>query len=107
ICDLQNNIIASDFSGYSYDGIVEVYFENDIYSQNVKDKIREYEDLVSSETLTTEEQSRMIRLRMYLQEIPASLSNELKLEFLQIESKRKKIKKRKKINSQPVMNVTG
>ncbi|MBF0537607.1 MAG: AAA family ATPase [Nitrospirae bacterium] len=90
IYDLQNNIRASDFSGYSYDGIVEVYFDNDTYAQDVKDKIKEYELLVKKHTtLTKEEKSRMIRLRMYLQEIPASLSKGLKLKFMQIESKRK------------------
>ncbi|KJU84190.1 ATPase AAA [Candidatus Magnetobacterium bavaricum] len=90
ICDLENRIIASDFSGYSYDGIVEVYFDNDTYAQDVKDKIREYELLVKKyTTLTKEEKSRIIRLRMYLQDIPAPLSRGLKLKFMQIESKRK------------------
>ncbi|KJU83134.1 ATPase AAA [Candidatus Magnetobacterium bavaricum] len=89
ICDLQNNIIASDFSGYSYDGIIESYFDIDKYSQDIKDKIEEYERLALAETLTEEEEGRMIELRIYLKEIPAFLSKGLKLKFMKIESKRR------------------
>ncbi|MBF0538217.1 MAG: AAA family ATPase [Nitrospirae bacterium] len=100
ICDLQNNIIASDFSGYSYDGIVEAYFDIDKYSQDIKDKIEEYERLVLSETLTREEKGKMIELEIYLQKIPPFLSKELALKLMDIEEKREEKE------NQPIMSLT-
>ncbi|MBF0337341.1 MAG: AAA family ATPase [Nitrospirae bacterium] len=85
ICDLENNIIASDFSGYSYSSIVEDYFDSDKYSQVVKDKIERYERLAGLEMLTEEEEDKLFKLEMYLKEIPAFLAPELKLKFQQVQ----------------------
>ncbi|MBF0605971.1 MAG: AAA family ATPase [Candidatus Magnetobacterium sp. LHC-1] len=85
ICDLENNIIDSDFSGYSYDGIIESYFDIDKYSQDIKDKIERYEHLADLEMLTEEDEDKLFKLEMYLKGIPAFLAPELKLKFQQVE----------------------
>ncbi len=45
ICDLESRIVTSDLSGYSYDALIESYFYSDKYSNSVKNKIIEFEEL--------------------------------------------------------------
>ena len=85
IYDLENHILVDDLSGYSYDGIVESYFDNDKYSDIIKNKLEKYEQLVNQAVRTEEEEALMIELRRDLKDIPRSLAPELKLKFQQIE----------------------
>ena len=88
IYDLENKLLVDDLSGYSYDGIVESYFDNDNYSDIIKSKVERYEQLVDKEKRTEEEEEQMIELRGYLKEIPGSLAPELKTKFQQVELNR-------------------
>jgi len=90
IYDLEKQLLVEDLSAYSYDGIVESYFDNDKYSQEIKNKIERYEKLTKKKKLSQKEEEQMIELRMYLKEVPGSLSPELKVKFQQIELERKK-----------------
>lgn len=89
IYDLENKTLLEDLSGYSYDGIVESYFENDKYSDLIKEKIARYEKLVNKEKLTDDEEDQLIDLRTYLKNIPPQLAPELSIKFKNIEFKRK------------------
>ncbi|NIM16520.1 MAG: AAA family ATPase [Candidatus Aminicenantes bacterium] len=89
IYDLENRLMVEDLSGYSYDGIVESYFDRDKYSEIIKNKLEKYEQLVAQTQRTEEEEEHMIELRWYLKEIPASLARELKAKFQQVELNRK------------------
>ena len=88
IYDLENNLLVDDLSGYSYDGIVESYFDNDKYSDIIKSKVEKYELLVDKKKRTEAEEEQMIELRGYLKEIPGSLATELKAKFQQVELNR-------------------
>lgn len=88
IYDLERNLRVSDLSGYSYDGIIESFFQNDLYSDSVKKDLETYERLVNQEKRTEEEEEQMMDLRVKLENIPGSLAPELKLKFQQIELKR-------------------
>ena len=57
IYDLQNKIQISDLSKYSYDGIIEEYFEENQYSEVIRDKIKKYEELVNINEPTDEQLS--------------------------------------------------
>ncbi|HLP45794.1 MAG TPA: AAA family ATPase [Candidatus Kapabacteria bacterium] len=85
IYDLEKKLLVSDLSGYAYDGIVEGYFENDKYSEIIKNKIERYEILVNRKKRTETEEDQMKDLKKYLQSIPGSLAPELKAKFQQIE----------------------
>jgi AAA15 family ATPase/GTPase len=89
IYDLENRLLVEDLSGYSYDGIIESYFDNDKYSEIIKNKLEKYEQLVAQTQRTEEEEEHMIELRWYLKEIPSSLAPELKAKFQQLELNRK------------------
>ncbi|MFN8576109.1 MAG: AAA family ATPase [Candidatus Sericytochromatia bacterium] len=90
IYDLENKIQVDDLSSYSYDGIVESYFDSDKYSQIIKDKVKEYRVLASNKNLTEEQEDRFIDLKMYFKTIPKFMSPELELELQQIEALRYK-----------------
>jgi predicted ATP-dependent endonuclease of OLD family/uncharacterized protein YlbG (UPF0298 family) len=88
IYDLENHLLMDDLSGYSYDGIIESYFDNDKYSEIIKNKLGKYEQLLVQTERTEEEEEQMIELRWYLKEIPGSLAPELKAKFQQVELNR-------------------
>ncbi|SFC05726.1 Predicted ATP-binding protein involved in virulence [Flexibacter flexilis DSM 6793] len=92
ICDLEKRIVTTDLSGYSYDAIVESYFDSDKYSAELKNKISEYEALSEKENLTEDEEDRLYFLKRYLKEIPKFYSEELAVKLQQIELKNLKKK---------------
>lgn len=87
ICDLEKKIVTSDLSGYSYDTIVESYFHADKYSAILKNKIAIYERLKAKNTLTEEEQDILLEIKMYLNEIPKFISDELAVKIQEIKLK--------------------
>lgn len=85
ICDLETKIVTSDLSGYSYDALIESYFRTDKYSEEVKQKINEFEELTSLTERTEEQNDRLRHLRNYFAHAPKYLSTELLVKLQQIE----------------------
>lgn len=92
ICDLEKKIVTTDLTGYSYDTIIESYFESDKYSTELKNKIDEYERLKGKDNLMAEEKEKLLQLKIYLNEIPKFISDELAVKLQQI--KLKELKKK-------------
>lgn len=84
ICDLEKRFVTTDLSSYSYDALVESYFDSDKYSQEVKDKIVTFELLVQKESLTDEEHFAYIRLKDYFKKLPTFMADELAVKIKQI-----------------------
>jgi predicted ATP-binding protein involved in virulence len=93
ICDLEKGIVTEDFSGYSYDTIIESYFDSDKYSEMLKGKISKYESLLFKDELNEEETSDLNDLRVYFNKLPKVFSDELfaKLQELRIKELDKKV----------------
>lgn len=91
IYDLEKNIKMEDLSLYSYEGIVEGYFDVDNYSDELKAKIKEYRELAFRKDLNDDEKARRAELRIEFKNVSKDLAKELKDEFNAIEEKRKKI----------------
>lgn len=89
VYDLEKNIKVENLSNYSYEGIVEGYFNVDNYSTEVKTKLDEYEKLAYRKDLSDDERARRSELKIELKEISSELAVELKLRFEEIEMKRK------------------
>ena len=89
VYDLENKIKVEDLSGYSAEGIVEGYFENDLYSDQAKLKLKRYRELLGKEKLSASERAERARLRDELQNIPAELAKEMKDAFEELEAERK------------------
>ncbi len=85
IYDLEKRLKVDDLSGYSYEGIVESYFDSDQYSEIIKKKVKEYEKLMSKTKLTEEQEDKLIDLKLYFKQLPKFLSPELSLKIQQIE----------------------
>ncbi|WP_286908237.1 AAA family ATPase [Clostridium sp. UBA1652] len=92
IFDLEKKIKLEDLSAYSYDGIVEGYFNIDKYSTEAKEKLFRYKELVNKIDKNEEEESEEFELRNYLKGIPETLASEIVYEFKNIELS--KLKKR-------------
>ena len=88
VYDLENKIRVTDLSAYSIDGIVENYFDIDKYSKSIKEKIIEYENLVSKKEQTEKEKERLLELKIFLKKIPEDFAPELVSSFQQIEIRR-------------------
>lgn len=89
IYDLEKKIRLENLSNYSYDGIVEGYFEVDSYSKELKEKIEEYRSLAFRKDLNEEESARRAELRIEFKNVSGDLAKQLKSEFNEIEEKRK------------------
>lgn len=84
ICDLEKRFVTTDLSSYSYDALVESYFDSDKYSQEVKDKIVTFELLVQKGSLTDEEHFAYIKLKDYFKKLPTFMADELDVKIKQI-----------------------
>lgn len=77
IYDLENRILVEDLSAYSWNSIVENYFDIDQYSVIIKQKMKRYEELKQKKHLNGDEINELITLENYLLSIGKDLSPEL------------------------------
>lgn len=84
VYDLQKDIQVEDLSAYSYDALVESYFDSDKYSQELKDKIQEYERLSKIEKLSQNEQEKLKTLSKFFDNVPKFLADELAVKVNEI-----------------------
>jgi predicted ATP-binding protein involved in virulence len=85
VCDLETRTIITDLSSYSYDALIESYFMTDKYSEIIKGKVAEYENLIAKQEKTMEEFENLKSLRDYFAHTPKYLSKELLVKLQQIE----------------------
>ena len=92
VYDLEKNIRLENLSNFSYEGIVEGYFDVDNYSKELKEKISEYRKLALKDSLSEDERARRAELRLEIKNASNDLAMELKAEFNEIENIRRKDK---------------
>ena len=74
ICDLEKKIVTTDLSGYSYDTLLESYFETDKYSEEVKTKVSRLEELMNLSEKTVQQKEELLNLKDYFDNVPKYLS---------------------------------
>jgi len=84
ICDLEKRIVLEDLSSYSYDALIESYFDSDKYSQKVKDKITRFEDLSKKSQLMDTEKYEYSEFKQYFKSLPTFMADELKVKIQEI-----------------------
>lgn len=89
IFDLDNHIRMENLSGYSAEGIVEGYFEQASYSEQLLQRLERYRTLVNTDRPTDEERAERARIQMEMKQIPGDLAREAKCAFEEIEHRRK------------------
>lgn len=85
VYDLELNESIQDMSGYSVEGIIEGYFDNDKYSEILKAQIIEYENLWIKEVLSDDELEKLKQYKSFFKNLPKFHSEELELKIKQIE----------------------
>lgn len=85
VYDLENQIRVEDLSAYSYEAIVERYFDVDQYSDRIKMRMNEYETLLDKAIKTEEEHFRILELRNYFKKISSDFAPELVAHFQNLE----------------------
>jgi len=90
VYDLEKQIQVQDLSAYSYDALVESYFNIDKYSNEIKKQMAVYEELTQKDELSEEEEDRMFQLRKKLKGVPPDLAPELAARFHELEAIRRK-----------------
>ncbi len=93
VCDLEKReVISDDLSGYSYETIVESYFDSDKFSDVLKEKVAEYETLMSKSNLDDDEVEKLNELNIYFDGVPKIFADELVVKLQQIKLKNLKKK---------------
>jgi predicted ATP-binding protein involved in virulence len=71
VCDLEKReVISEDLTGYSYQALVESYFDTDEYSQAIKEKLYRYKFLSEQAELTENEEDEYDDLEDYFDNLP-------------------------------------
>lgn len=84
IYDLESQEPIEDLSGYSVEAIIEGYFGADKYSDALKEKVNEYEQLAKKDDLSFSEEKRYQSLKKYFDDLSDVFAEELKLKIQEI-----------------------
>ncbi len=88
VCDLEKRIVEDDLSGYSWETIIESYFDSDKYSTELKTKVAHYEELLDNDNLTEAEKNELLDLKIYFnRKVPTVFANELAVKLDELHSK--------------------
>ncbi len=87
--DLEKQIELENLSVYSSEDLAEAYFDIDEYSENLKSKLKKYEELVWKNDLSDDDRALRAELRFELNNLSSEMTNEIKMIFNDIEMKRK------------------
>lgn len=77
VYDLETHICTDALYGSSYEAIAEAYFDVNKYSNEIQERLKEYETLIKKETRTPAEAAQMIALEQEFESLPKFRSPEL------------------------------
>lgn len=89
ICDLENNIITEDLSSYSYEALVDTYFNVNKYSEELKLKVERLKILVekkNNKNISEDELIEYNKLEIFFEQVPYYKNEELGYILNQIKS---------------------
>ena len=81
VYDLKQQVGLSGLDAYSYKGLVEHYFKEDMYSQSTKDKYKRYTTLIDKNERSGAEKKELEEIRMYFSSLTEDIADELLLAF--------------------------
>lgn len=86
--DLEKQMELENLSVYSSEDLAEAYFDADKYSDELKMKLKRYEELVKKEDISEEERVLRAELRFELSNLSKEMTNEINMVFNDIEMRR-------------------
>lgn len=87
--DLENRVELENLSFYSSDELAEGYFNADEYSEELKFRIKRYQQLMEKKNPTEDERAERAQIRMQLKNIPTGIARDMKQMVEEIEGSRK------------------
>ena len=87
--DLENRVELENLSFYSSDELAEGYFNADEYSEELKLRIKRYQQLMEKKDPTEDERVERAQIRMQLKNIPTGIARDVKQMIEEIEGSRK------------------
>jgi hypothetical protein len=88
VCDLEKKIVVNDdLTKYSWEAILESYIDSDKYSNELKEKVRRYEELLDKNQLTEAEKDELLDFKIYFSKVPTVFSDELAIKLNELNSK--------------------
>jgi predicted ATP-binding protein involved in virulence len=88
VCDLEKKIVVDDdLTKYSWEAIIESYIDSDKYSNELKEKVNKYEELLNKDSLSESEKDELLELKIYFSKIPTIFADELAIKLNQLNSK--------------------
>jgi len=81
VYDLEKQICFEDASAYSYEGLVEGFFDTDQYSDEIKSKLKEYEYLSEKKKHTEKEELYLSKLERYFEGVPAHIAEDVLIQY--------------------------
>lgn len=86
VYDLEKQISVEDMSAYSYEAVIEHYYDVDMYSEKAGRQFEMYKSLVAKENRSPEETELLASVIAYLKQVPAGAARELVFAFREMES---------------------
>jgi len=84
ICDLEKRLITTNLSAYSYDALIESYFDSDKYSQEIKNKIKDFETLSNITEKNKDQIEEYNNLKRFFKKLPTFMADELAVKINEI-----------------------
>jgi predicted ATP-binding protein involved in virulence len=84
VYDLERQEPLEDLSGFSVDAIIEGYFDSDKYSEIIKKKVADYEQLMLKPELNIVEEKQLQSFKQYFGSLTNVFAEELQLKIQQI-----------------------
>jgi len=94
ICDLEKSFITEDLTGYSYESLVDSFFDTDKYSQEVKDKLTKFEELTNknnNDELIGKELKEYLKLEIFFETLPKFQNEEIGYQVNRIQQLKTKV----------------
>ena len=89
VYDLEKRITVEDMSAYSYEAVIEHYYDINMYSIEAEKQFGIYKSIVYKENPTPDELEMLVDTITYLKQIPAGAAEELVYSFREIEAQRR------------------
>jgi len=89
VYDLEKKIAIEDMSAYSYEAVIEHYYDVNMYSREADKQFEIYNSLVKKDNLSPDEMESLVNAMTYLKQIPAGAAEELVYSFREMEAQRR------------------
>ncbi|MCL1981536.1 MAG: AAA family ATPase, partial [Clostridiales bacterium] len=89
VYDLEKQISVEDMSAYSYEAVIEHYYDINMYSERADRQFETYKSLIAKENRSPEETEQLASAIAYLKQVPIGAAEEMVFAFREMEAQRR------------------